>query len=54
MEAEIRPHAGAGPFRFGMPAGEARAAVAEWGVILADQSSHAHPVDEEGGPLCFD
>lgn len=31
MEVEIRPHAGVGPFRFGMSVGEACAGVEEWG-----------------------
>ncbi|QTD99907.1 hypothetical protein [Streptomyces cyanogenus] len=40
MDVEIRPRTGAGPFRLGMPAGEARAAVEERGLfrtVAADE-----------------
>ncbi|MFI9341182.1 hypothetical protein ACIG0D_07945 [Streptomyces sp. NPDC052773] len=45
MELELVPHTGVGPFRLGMPVEEARAAVAEWGVLRTASS------DEEPGQI---
>ncbi|MER6027290.1 hypothetical protein [Streptomyces sp. NPDC001851] len=45
MDVEIRPRIGAGPFRLGMPVGDARAAVAKWGLFRTLSS------DEEPGQI---